>query len=477
MAHLATEFSMPDASFDPYKYASKAVRAARDANLAKKASESASATATLPSVAATKNGTIPISAAMEENWTGTPDYNGDSFEDNSDWDTMPRPVAGETPNTTEDKPVSTETSLDDESMPEYSTNPLNRTPSSTQQYADTIQAFAAPSEYKPGEDAIEQLQKMNGKIDQIFEIMSQMSEQIKKLGNIEDDAGTVEQPASANVQVSLEDSKSVTEVNIERPTTPEEPSTTPEITQTGSVEVAAEDTKHSPATLLTVENFSLDSIPAPSDEDIFDWTPDPRRLVSIRRIQNICQVKVKNRYITVAQIDGWTCLVPRHAFREGDLVVFVMIDSFLPTADKRFGHMVSLQTYNGILGHRVKTQRFGAYPSKLEAQGRLYSLETFREIDDEIKAVRQVLNCMHAPDEQADEELTSQRIVTMYRHKDWAKELNVLKWVEPAPVSKPGAFPKLGAIPTRVFRKTDISHFEVCISCSETSAMIIQRTG
>lgn len=208
-------------------------------------------------------------------------------------------------------------------------------------------------------------------------------------------------------------------------------------------------------TTLTAEKFGLPSNPALDDAE----PTDTRRLVSIRRIRHIRQAKVVNRWLTLAQVDEWTCTIPRRAFGEGELVVYVEIDAFLPSADSRFGVMSSLQTYNGRLGHRVKTKRFGSYPEKLVVQGCIYPLDKFEEIFQELKCIQQVLD--NDSSNKSSQNKIKEVICAMYRREDWAAKIGVEKWEEPKPTNKPNKYPKLGAVPTRVFKKTDITHFEV----------------
>lgn len=226
---------------------------------------------------------------------------------------------------------------------------------------------------------------------------------------------------------------------------------------------ASEEGQACPPTILTAEMWNKASIPPP-DEPASTST---RRLVSIRRIRNIQQAKVENRWLTLAQVDEWTSTVPRRAFREGDLVVYVEIDAFLPSADERFGKMASLQTYDGELGHRVKTRRFGSHPDKLLVQGYIYPIEKFEEIYEEVKCVEQYLD--NAPMDKSRRDMIKQIICTIYRNRDWAVEIGVKKWEESKQANKPDKHPKLGGIPTRIFKKTDITHFEVRISWSDSS--------
>lgn len=219
-----------------------------------------------------------------------------------------------------------------------------------------------------------------------------------------------------------------------------------------------------PPTLLTAEMWNQASI-LPPDEPISTST---RRLVSIRRIRHIQQAKVENRWLTLAQVGEWTSIVPRRAYREGDLVVYVEIDAFLPSADERFGKMASLQTYDGELGHRVKTRRFGSHPDKLLVQGYIYPIEKFSEIYQEIKCPLQYLD--KSSTNKSRQDMINEIICAIYRNRDWAVEIGVKKWEESKQVNKPDKHPKLGTIPTRVFKKTDITHFEVRTSWSDISS-------
>lgn len=225
-----------------------------------------------------------------------------------------------------------------------------------------------------------------------------------------------------------------------------------------------------PPTLLTAEMWTKAWIPPP-DEPVSTST---RRLVSIRCIRNIQQAKVENRWLTLAQVDEWTSIVPRRAFREGDLVVYVEIDAFLPSADERFGKMASLQTYDGGLGHKVKTRRFGSHPDKLLVQGYIYPIDKFEEIYEEIKCVEQYLD--NAPTNKSRQDMIKKIICVIYRNRDWAVEIGVKKWEESKQVNKPDKHPKLGAIPTRVLKKTDITHFEVRNFWSDGFSFLVTST-
>lgn len=228
---------------------------------------------------------------------------------------------------------------------------------------------------------------------------------------------------------------------------------------------STEKTHRYPPSILTAEFLDLAFMRfrARDDKELSPST-ETRRLVSLRRIRNICQAKVENQWMTLAQVDEWTSIVPRYAFKEGDLVVYVQIDAFLPASDKRFGLFSSLQTFDGDIGHRVKTRTFGSYPDQLVVQGYIYPLEKFNEIYQEINSIRQAVD--NYPDDKPSDEKFQRIVRSMYKNEDWAAKIGVKKWEEPKPVNPPNKHPRLGAIPTRVFKKTDITHFEVCKFCS-----------
>lgn len=232
-----------------------------------------------------------------------------------------------------------------------------------------------------------------------------------------------------------------------------------------------EEDRSCPVTLLAPENLKLASIPPPGDTE----STDTRRLVSIRRIRSIRQAKVENRWLTLAQVDEWTCTVPRHAFEEGELVVYIEIDAFLPCSDERFGKMTTLQTFDGVLGHRVKTKRFGSHPNKLLVQGHIYKIDKFAEIYQEIKCILNVV--ADNPFYNASHDMIKTIICAMYRNRDWAATIGVKKWDESKQVNKPDRHQKLGGVPTRVFKKTDITHFEVRDSWSDSASSGSAKTN
>lgn len=189
-------------------------------------------------------------------------------------------------------------------------------------------------------------------------------------------------------------------------------------------------------------------------------TSDTLRLASLRRINKIHNAKVDQRWLALAEVDGWVCLVPNRAFKEGELVLYLEIDSFIPATDDRFGKMSILQMMDGKLGHRVKTRRFGSGEQKIVVQGYVYPIERFAEIYDQVKTIRQVLAMSPAPNPSDD--LVNGIILAMYRNESWADKLGIRKWEEGPQTAQPLEHPRLGNTPTHLFKKTDITRLEDC---------------
>lgn len=183
------------------------------------------------------------------------------------------------------------------------------------------------------------------------------------------------------------------------------------------------------------------------------------RLVSIRKIKSVNETKVENRWLTLAEIDGWLCLVPNRSFKPGDLVLYFQIDSFLPVSNAEFGKQQPLITLGGKLGHRVKTKRLGTGAETVTVQGLVYPLEKFPEIHTEVQIVRESMERINTSESQM-----SAIILALYRNENWAEKLGVLKWSETKQalndVQQQQA--KVGKLPTHLFPKTDISRLEDC---------------
>lgn len=190
-----------------------------------------------------------------------------------------------------------------------------------------------------------------------------------------------------------------------------------------------------------------------------DHPGETLRLASLRQVKKINTLRINGRYMHFAEIDGWTCLVPPRAFREGELVLYFENDSFLPAADSRFANLRPLNMFEGKLGFRVKTRRFGNDELKIVTQGYVYPVEKFPEIWDEVSAVRQIV-AMGPRD--LSERMVSLTILAIYRMTNWAERLGIKKWVEAQPSQPPSAHCKLGNFPKHVFSGTDITRLQDC---------------
>ncbi|KAH9904498.1 RNA ligase, DRB0094 family [Xylariomycetidae sp. FL2044] len=110
-----------------------------------------------------------------------------------------------------------------------------------------------------------------------------------------------------------------------------------------------------------------------------------RKLVTVRLVSELRPV-LSAPTLAVAVIDGWTCAVRRGAFKEGDLVVFFEIDSFLPSpkTDARYNVDANpihqgVTTWNGNQGIHVKSVMIG--DNEAISQGVVLKLAAFPEIE------------------------------------------------------------------------------------------------
>jgi len=102
-----------------------------------------------------------------------------------------------------------------------------------------------------------------------------------------------------------------------------------------------------------------------------------RKLVTVRTILKILPIKDADMIEEVV-VEGWSVVAQKGIHSVGDVVVYFEIDSFLPESDKRFESFMKfgMQTFSGILGHRIKTKRLrGVY-----SQGIVIPLQEFPEI-------------------------------------------------------------------------------------------------
>ncbi len=104
-----------------------------------------------------------------------------------------------------------------------------------------------------------------------------------------------------------------------------------------------------------------------------------RKLVSIRTISTISPIEGADKIEQVG-VDGWVVVAQKGIHNVGDTVLYFEIDSFLPQTDTRFESFMKFgtRTFNGVIGHRVKTVRLrGVY-----SQGIIMPLSEFPEIQE-----------------------------------------------------------------------------------------------
>lgn len=99
-----------------------------------------------------------------------------------------------------------------------------------------------------------------------------------------------------------------------------------------------------------------------------------RKLVTIRKIDKILPIKNKDR-IMQAIVDGWSVIVKKDEFKEGDLCIFFEIDSFLPIEERYSFLEKTRKTYKGKDGYRLKTMKM----SGVISQGLALPLHTFKD--------------------------------------------------------------------------------------------------
>lgn len=188
-----------------------------------------------------------------------------------------------------------------------------------------------------------------------------------------------------------------------------------------------------------------------------------KRLVSLRVIKKVYNVEVDDKRHNFAEVDGWTCKIPFHQYREGDLVLYFQVDSFLPGSDDRsckgFGKARKLQMLDGKLGQRIKTERFGSGEDKIVSQGMIMRPQTFPEIWKKLEVVRQFISI--GPMER-NVEMINLTLLVMYRDRNWAEVLGVKKWEEKPAQDQQPEHRRLGNYPGEVFRRTDVARVEDC---------------
>lgn len=183
-----------------------------------------------------------------------------------------------------------------------------------------------------------------------------------------------------------------------------------------------------------------------------------RKLVTVRRISNVIPI-AKTPFNTI-MVDGWRVVVKsKDSFREGQLIVYFEIDSFLPSTTYFWEYCArSTAEMDGEIGYLVRTVIKGKHIS----QGLIFPLETFSEITE----ILDQLKNKH-PEAEALKHLMDM---------SFEKELGVKKWEAPqgkrdhvlgrAPVffQQPGCaraqnmtdlFVRYGEIPFQITEKLD----------------------
>ena len=84
-------------------------------------------------------------------------------------------------------------------------------------------------------------------------------------------------------------------------------------------------------------------------------TKTVRKLASIRRIDAVRPIPDADA-IECATIGGWTCVVKKGEFKEGDLAVYCEIDSWIPHEIAPFLSKGNFpRVYNEVKGERLRT--------------------------------------------------------------------------------------------------------------------------
>lgn len=80
-----------------------------------------------------------------------------------------------------------------------------------------------------------------------------------------------------------------------------------------------------------------------------------RKMASIRRIHKISPIKDADQ-IELASVDGWSVVVRKGEYQEGDLAVYIECDSWVPHRLAPFlSKGTKVEEYNGVLGARLRS--------------------------------------------------------------------------------------------------------------------------
>ena len=113
-----------------------------------------------------------------------------------------------------------------------------------------------------------------------------------------------------------------------------------------------------------------------------------RELVTLRKIDKLVPM-IGYDNIELAIIDGWTVIVKKGSFSEGDSCYYFEIDSFIPATDVRFNFLGKVITHQNIDGYRLKTKKLRQYIS----QGLALPVHMFPELNHvNHKRLAQALN-------------------------------------------------------------------------------------
>jgi RNA ligase (TIGR02306 family) len=111
-----------------------------------------------------------------------------------------------------------------------------------------------------------------------------------------------------------------------------------------------------------------------------------RKLASIRRIKQLLPIDGADR-IEIAIVDGWQVVVQKNLYNVGDLVVYLEIDSWVPTTIAPFltGDGKEPKEYNGVKGERLKTIKL----RKQLSQGLLLPLTLNTSLGDRLYSLNE----------------------------------------------------------------------------------------
>jgi RNA ligase (TIGR02306 family) len=110
-----------------------------------------------------------------------------------------------------------------------------------------------------------------------------------------------------------------------------------------------------------------------------------RKLVTVRKITDIKPITGAD-FIEEVWVGGWSVVCQKGIHKVNNFVVYFELDSFLPESDKRFESFMKFgtRTFNGVVGHRIKTVRLkGVY-----SQGVIMPISEFPELGGVLDAER-----------------------------------------------------------------------------------------